>query len=98
MCSLISSGYTGVTDRELKSLLSGFAYSIFRDWSDYVAWRHKETGLYALSLGYLHTRQILGQGMSLEQLESKLCHECPFYGESGEEETDEWKTLEAGAG
>lgn len=89
MCSLISSGYTGVTDRELKPLLSGFAYSIYSDWNDYVAWKHKETGLYALSLGYMYTREILGQGMTLAQLESKLCHECPFYGESGEEGENE---------
>lgn len=89
MCSLISSGYSGVTDAELKPLLSGFAYSVYRDWSDYVAWKHKETGLYALSLGYMRTRQVLGEGMTIEQLDAKLCHECPFYGESGEEEKNE---------
>lgn len=98
MCSLISNGYTGVTDQELKPLLSGFAYSIYKDWSDYVAWKHKETGLYALSLGYLYTRKILGQGMTLEQLESKLCNECPFYGGPGEEEKDDRQVVEAGAG
>lgn len=98
MLSLISAGYTGVTDRELKPLLSGFAYSIYSDWSDYVAWKHKENELYALSLGYQHTRKILGQGMTLEQLESKLCNECPFYGEAGEEEKNERQALEAGAG
>ena len=98
MFSLIGSGYTGVTDRELKPLLSGFAYSIFCNWNDYVAWKHKETGLYALSLGYLNTREILGQGMTLDQLESKLCHECPFYSESGEEGENEPCSMEACTG
>lgn len=82
-------GYSEVTNAKIRPLLSGFAYRIYTDWCDYVIWQHKETGLYALSLGYMITRKILGEEMTLEQLEFKLCHECPFYGESGEEEGNE---------
>lgn len=79
-----------LTFSEARQILSGFAYGIYSDYFHDI-WQNKETGSYTLvqtrfDWGARVIEKILGQGMTLEQLESKLCNECPFYGEPGEEE------------
>ena len=75
-----------LTFSEARQILSEFAYGIYSDYYHDI-WQHKETGLYALvatrfDCGARVIDKILGQGMTLEQLEKKLCNECSFYGEA----------------
>lgn len=91
-----------LTFSEARQILSGFAYGIYSDYFHDI-WQNKETGSYTLvqtrfDWGARVIEKILDQGMTLEQLESKLCNECPFYGEPGEEEKHEYEYLEESSG
>ena len=82
-----------LTFEAAQQILSSFAYSIYSDWYHDI-WQHKETGLYTLTETYFDwgarfIKRILAENITLEQLDSFLCHECPFYGEPGEEGENE---------
>lgn len=79
-----------LTFLEARLILSGFAYSIFSD-QYHDIWQNKQTGLYTLVEVYFDwgarlIKRVIAEGMNQEQLEKKLCSECPFYYEESEKE------------